>query len=205
MTTQECQSDEALVAAWNAGDATALAEIWRRHAPAMHRAARRYLPCPADADAALAASLVYLGDGGLSRWRGDCPLPGYLCLVARSRAMNLRRNQQRCRSVETSIDEHAAGHRKIDVPDLRAPDLLAMRAERLAEVMAALRSLPARDQEIIGFYAFDDCDYETIRLRCGLATIGTVKSRLSRARAALRQALVQPVDGFPQAGRVVVV
>ncbi len=54
-----------------------------------------------------------------------------------------------------------------------------------AELAAALRSLPRREREPLLLFAWADLSYDDIALALGVP-VGTVRSRISRARARLR-------------------
>lgn len=64
-------------------------------------------------------------------------------------------------------------------------DALANR-ERLDRVLQAMARLPAGDREVIVLYAWERLPYQTIAEALGVE-IGTVRSRLSRARRRLRE------------------
>jgi RNA polymerase sigma-70 factor, ECF subfamily len=72
----------------------------------------------------------------------------------------------------------------------RAPDLEAgVAGEQLgARVAAAVAELPAEQRAVVVLRAYHDLDYPEIASALGIEA-GTVKSRLSRARAALKRAL----------------
>lgn len=78
--------------------------------------------------------------------------------------------------------EEATGH---DV----TPEVLLLRSESRDAVFAALESLEVRDREIILLCDVDEMSYREIALVLDVP-MGTVMSRLSRARARLRSALV---------------
>ncbi|RZL29747.1 MAG: hypothetical protein EOP35_25020, partial [Rubrivivax sp.] len=56
------------------------------------------------------------------------------------------------------------------------------------ELLGAVRALRAEEQEVLLLHAWADLSYEEIAAATGVA-IGTVRSRLSRARVQLRAAL----------------
>ena len=60
---------------------------------------------------------------------------------------------------------------------------------RLRRVIAALAAMPATDREVITLFAWERLSYEDIATIVGVE-IGTVRSRLSRARARLRELVV---------------
>lgn len=80
---------------------------------------------------------------------------------------------------------------QLDVPDPgMSPEELLLAAEDRAELTRALNELPVEYREILTLRAINDMSYteiaEVLKLR-----EGTVKSRLSRARNALRNKLLQ--------------
>jgi len=60
-------------------------------------------------------------------------------------------------------------------------------------LVAALRSLPRRQREVVGLRVLLDLDTATTARQLGIAQ-GTVKAQLSRALATLRERLVSPVQ-----------
>lgn len=71
-----------------------------------------------------------------------------------------------------------------------APDLAdyVIRAEEMASVYAAIEALPDWQQAAVVMVDVHGCGYDEAAQWLGVP-IGTVKSRLSRARAALRNAV----------------
>jgi RNA polymerase sigma-70 factor (ECF subfamily) len=84
-----------------------------------------------------------------------------------------------------SYDE--AQHERADeyMPD---PETLLSRASDAASVRAALERLPAEHREILVLREFEECSYKEIASVTGLK-IGTVMSRLARARERLQREL----------------
>ncbi len=98
-------------------------------------------------------------------------------------------------------------HRGAEARILRAvaasgpPDTVVIdRDERLdasravGELAAAIRRMPARDRDALLLYAWADLDYEGVALALDVP-VGTVRSRLNRARRVLRQSAgAQPAE-----------
>jgi RNA polymerase sigma-70 factor (ECF subfamily) len=74
------------------------------------------------------------------------------------------------------------------------PELLLLRAENEENIFAALESLPVSQREIILLCDVDEMSYREIAQVLDVPA-GTVMSRLSRARAALRVALGAKTKG----------
>lgn len=73
----------------------------------------------------------------------------------------------------------------------RRPDQAHAQRSRLAATQAAIAALPPEHQAVLVLRAFHDLDYPEIGAALDLAP-GTVKSRLARARARLRELLEAP-------------
>ncbi|MGW5473333.1 RNA polymerase sigma factor, partial [Streptomyces chartreusis] len=69
----------------------------------------------------------------------------------------------------------------------RAADRVVARAVR-RELSAALAALPARHRDVLLLVAWGDLSYEEAAQALGVP-VGTVRSRLNRARSKLREAL----------------
>ena len=104
----------------------------------------------------------------------------WLLGVATNVLRNLRRSQRRHRAaLERLPREHSADF-AVDV-DERLDDERQMRA-----TLRALRNLPRADQEVLALCVWEELTYEHAAFALGIP-VGTVRSRLSRARARLRE------------------
>ena len=104
----------------------------------------------------------------------------WLLGVATNVLRNLRRSQRRHRAaLERLPREHSADF-TVDV-DERLDDERQMRA-----TLRALRNLPRADQEVLALCVWEELTYEQAAFALGIP-VGTVRSRLSRARARLRE------------------
>jgi RNA polymerase sigma factor (sigma-70 family) len=83
--------------------------------------------------------------------------------------------------------------RRTEAPD-HADDVVDRLADeqRMRELLGALAALPSGERDVLELAAFADLDYAGIGLALGIP-IGTVRSRLSRARARLQPGPV-PAD-----------
>ena len=80
---------------------------------------------------------------------------------------------------------------QLEVPDPgKTPEEAVFAAEDRELLTRALNELPADQREILTLRAIDDLSYSEIARILNLQE-GTVKSRLSRARTALRKKLLQ--------------
>lgn len=126
----------------------------------------------------------------LDRFRGQSALRTWIYRIA----VNLARNRQRWwrrrfRADQVSLDAHIEQHGDEVLTDESAgPELALRRKELAAHVWDALADLPFEQRTAIVLREIDGLSYEEIAFSLGIA-IGTVKSRLTRAREALRDRL----------------
>lgn len=106
-------------------------------------------------------------------------------------AFNLAISRKRKRREECSVDEHReqTGREAVDGGEDAAERVL--REERAVQVRSALDRLSDEHRAILVLREIEGCDYETISAILDLP-VGTVRSRIHRARMQLREQL-QPL------------
>lgn len=161
-------------AAWarvRAGDESALGELFDRHEARLFRHALRLLTTREDAkDAVTIAYFELWRKRETVRLVDGSPLPWLLNTVSHS-ARNLERSGRRYRALLA-----------------RTPvtiDTLEIRASDESGVLAALRRLPAREQSVLVLTVLEGYPERAAAETLGIP-VGTVKSRLARAKAKLR-------------------
>lgn len=165
---QDPRDDAALLAAFRAGDPDALAVLYDRHARTVLAFALRYCD-----DRALAEDVVQDCFGELIDRIDAFELRGRLTswfyVVARRRALRLRERSRRAQG-----DLEGA----LSIPDEGPPG-----TEDLRRLLARL---PAAQQEVLVLRFLDGFDLQAIAEALEIP-LGTVKSRLHHALAALRE------------------
>jgi RNA polymerase sigma-70 factor (ECF subfamily) len=179
----------------NAGEDAAFAEIVARHRSRIHAVALGVLRNQADAEEITQDTFIR-AHRALARFRGDSSLSTWLHRIA----LNLARNRywyffRRRRHVTQSLDCPLRAGDPATFADRvadEAPDQIRtlMLEEFSALVAACVRRLEARPREILLLRTVRDLSYEEIAAELGIG-LGTVKSRLARARESLRQLLEQ--------------
>jgi RNA polymerase sigma-70 factor (ECF subfamily) len=164
---------ELLVVRCQLGERDAFAELVRHWHPAVERYVRRMLAGPDD-DVVQEVWLAVFR--GLPRLRQPERFAPWLFTIARRAITN------RLRDVydrpESEPSEEAAGPEEIDAI-----------ADR--EVIGdALGALPVREREVLLLFYLEDLSLEACAQICGVP-VGTVKSRLNRARKLLRDELTR--------------
>jgi RNA polymerase sigma-70 factor (ECF subfamily) len=126
----------------------------------------------------------------LRQFRGHSTLRTWIYRIVVNQASNRQRSwRRRRRSQQIPLDDIAAGNAA--VPDALAPsrpDQALQQTEIRTRVWQALDRLPFDQRAVVVLREIDGLSYEEIATSLNVA-VGTVKSRLARAREGLRLAL----------------
>jgi RNA polymerase sigma-70 factor (ECF subfamily) len=122
----------------------------------------------------------------IHRFRGQSSLRTWIYRIAVNQARNRHRFwRRRHRADQVSLDEHMATHGEFLSGGETTPDRVFAQKELALRLQNALDHLPFDQRTAIVLREIDGLSYEEIAFSLGVA-IGTVKSRLTRARQALR-------------------
>jgi len=180
--------EAALVQRCAGGDEPACAELVGEHQRMVVQLAMNLL---GDRDEALDLSQeVFLRVfRTIHRFRGQSSLRTWIYRIAVNQARNRHRFwRRRRRADQVSLDEHVAAHGELLSGGESTPDRVLAQKELAARLQSALDHLPFDQRTAIVLREIDGLSYEEIAYSLGVA-IGTVKSRLTRARQALREDL----------------
>jgi RNA polymerase sigma-70 factor, ECF subfamily len=120
-------------------------------------------------------------------FRGQSALRTWIYRIVVNQARNRQRWwRRRHRSQQVSLDEHIRDHGEFPAPGNGGSPDRALGQKRLAErLRTALDHLPFDQRTALVLREIDGLSYDEIGFSLGIA-VGTVKSRLARAREALR-------------------
>ncbi len=122
----------------------------------------------------------------IHRFRGQSSLRTWIYRIAVNQARNRHRFwRRRHRGDQVSLDAHVAAHGEFLSGGLSRPDRVLDQKELASRLQNALDNLPFDQRTAIVLREVDGLSYEEIAFSLGVA-VGTVKSRLTRARQALR-------------------
>jgi RNA polymerase sigma-70 factor (ECF subfamily) len=181
--------EAALIARCTAGDEVACAELVAAHQRMVYGLALNLL---GDRDEALDLSQeVFLRVfRTLSSFRGRSALRTWIYRIAVNQARNRRRFwSRRRRSDQVSLDEHLLKFGELESKQDILPDRLLASKETAVKIWQALARLPFDQRTALILREVDGLRYEEIAFTLDVA-VGTVKSRLTRARQALRADLL---------------
>lgn len=182
--------DARLVSAVLSGDNEAFAELVRKYEKLVYNAAYQLLRSEDDA-LDVSQETFFKAYRSLNSFRGDCRFSTWLYKICRNAALDFLRAEQRRRTVSLTDDDEDSREGMLDLPD---PDALAdpqnrleQQEERLA-VRAAIQQLSDEHREILVLRDMEGYSYEEIAEMLDLE-LGTVKSRINRARRAVKDFL----------------
>ena len=179
------------------GDATALEGLMREYASRVYRLAFGITRNHGDAEEVVQDVFLTLATKS-AMFEGRAALGSWVYRITTNAALNKRRGKRR--EVETSLEEHlpafmADGHREGDRSFLLADwsqnperELLSGEARRTLE--RALDALPDRYRAVLVLREVEELANEEVAELLG-ESVGSVKSRLHRARQALREQLTR--------------
>ncbi len=199
--------EQELVAEMKAGSEQAFAHLIAQYSHPVYSVIARSLRDPADA-ADVTQEVFVKVFRNISNFHGDSSLRTWIYRIALHEASNQRRWWNRHKRQELTIDasqENEEGD-SFSLADALAtsdasPFDCAVRSELKARITDALHTLPESFREVVMLREIEGFGYEEIAEMLQV-NLGTVKSRLTRGRAALRQALV--ADAAPNAATFVV-
>lgn len=196
--------DAELVRRVNAGDKDAFVEIVTRYRRKLYAVAYRRLQNHADAEEIVQDTFVR-AHKGLVRFRGDCSLSSWLFRIAINLSCNrhwyfFRRHRHNTLSLDSAIG---------DDPNLSLEDVIpseepgpaneAAVSELTDLVGTCMKRLGPQHRTILTLRNEWRQSYETIGATLGIS-VGTVKSRVARARTRLRQLLAETYGDIGLAG-----
>lgn len=183
------EEDAALIRRARAGDQSALDELVQRHYRTVFNLAYRLSGNYDDAQDIVSEAFIRVHNA-LPNFRGDASFSTWLHRIVRNVFLD-ERKKQRIRthsSLEEMVElEDSSVSRQIVDPG-PGPQFAVEQEERATIIQQAVLTLPENQRLMIGLYHFQHRSYEEIAEIMDLP-IGTVKSRLNRARLALKNKL----------------
>jgi RNA polymerase sigma-70 factor (ECF subfamily) len=185
----ETPSDETLVAQAQRGDRAAFGRLVERHQDALFGGISRMVRRREDAED-LAQEAFVKAFRNMARFQGRSSFYTWLFSIASNAVISHRRKMSaRRRSDHVSLSERgdSEGQRDLTAPG-DPPEAAAQRAEMAERIEQAIAELDDEFRTVVVLRDIQEFDYQTMAhiLDCPK---GTVKSRLHRARLALREKL----------------
>ena len=186
---RDWQGDELAVSRFLAGDALGFEQIVRHYSGMVFSLAAR-LVGPSDAEDVVQETFLRAWHG-LDRFRGESSLKTWLYAIALNRARARHGALSRFKAVftpgKTNEDDPFASLDDAADPAL-SPEENAVLTERRRRLRAAMRDLPDEFRAAVVLRDLEGLAYEEVATGHGVPD-GTVRSRLARGRALLKEKL----------------
>lgn len=196
----EALTDADLVRRFNAGDESAFAEIVTRHRERLFAVALGVLHNRADADE-IAQDALVRAYRALAQFRGDSSLATWLHRIALNLARNrywyfFRRRRHASLSFDSAFsDENQATLADLVASDAAGPERVAQADEFSAIIEQCMERIGPGHRKILALRNAEHRSYQAIGRSLGIK-VGTVKSRIARARESLRMQLAAACPEF---------
>ena len=189
MPPKDLQPELALLARMKKGDEDAFAELYRRHRDAVYRLAMLYSGSTAHAADVTQETFVHFmtQPHQYDPMRGT--LAAWLCGIARNMARRAVSGREDATDPEVMADDTSPHESHID---RETPLDRILKGEAAEQVRRAVAQLKPHYRDILILCELSELSYAEAAQVAGI-DIGTVRSRLSRARAQLAQRLA-PYD-----------
>jgi len=195
--TAEAISETVLLDRCKAGDTAAWDALIRRYEKSVYKFA--YSLCRNHEEAGDIAGQVFLRlYQNLHTFRNEASFTSWLFRIVRNTYLDLcvrpaHRGHLSLDASPTNDSEPTAGRDIMDPSP--SPETLCLESETAQLLAKAIHHLPAYQRQVLRMYHTEGKSYEEIAEATGLS-IGTVKSRLNRARTMLRERLAPYQETF---------
>lgn len=160
------------------GNAQAFERLVSPHEQTVWRVCWHYTHHPEDAADCLQETMLKAWRA-IRQYRGDCAFSSWLYRIAVTVCVDFLRKKKRLPVTESAEEMAESGLHPVDASP--TPDAAAIAAESNENLRNAIDSLPGDMRTALILYAIEGQPYETIA-EITKTSIGTVKSRIARAR-----------------------
>jgi RNA polymerase sigma-70 factor (ECF subfamily) len=181
--------DRSTIGRFQSGDGTAFDDLMRRHCQRANTFARQ-LTKDRDEAADVVADAFIRAFRSLDRFRGESSFSSWLYRIVLNCFLDRRKKAHI--QVTVRFDELSGGQNGLGAMPLadrgESAHELLVRRERISAIEAAMKRLPPNQRRAFMMYQADAMSYEDIASELAIP-IGTVKSRLNRARLHIRRTI----------------
>jgi RNA polymerase sigma-70 factor (ECF subfamily) len=183
-------SDEMLASRAKSGDPDAFVELSKRHANRVFQATYRVTRNRQDAEDALQDAFLNAFTH-MKGFEGRSSFSTWLTRIAINSALMILRKKRNCYEIPIDGGDRPVGNSTWEPPcPIDDPERQYVRAERHKLLRKAIHQLPPVYREVIQLRQAKERSVREISQSLGI-TVSAVKSRMSRAKSALRTSMVQ--------------
>src|SRR5262245_7157033 len=188
--------DHRLIAECLRGDPAAFGLLVRRYQERLYHTVYRLVDHAEDAHDVVQEAFLHAYQS-LDRFKGDAQFFTWLYRIAVNSAISLKRKQRAVVSLHVDREGQGSVPEPHDASEFSQPDLALERADEERRIQAALNRLSPEHRAVLILKDLEDQKYETMA-EILQVPIGTIRSRLHRARLELRDVLekmTQKIEG----------
>ncbi|WP_297720683.1 RNA polymerase sigma factor [Intestinimonas sp.] len=179
------------------GDETAFEALVTAHEKRIYNLCRRLVGNPEDA-AELTQEAFLNAWRGLARFQGESAFGTWLYRLASNACIDFLRKEKRRQGLSMTVSLEDEEERQVELPDERyTPEGELERTEARRAVAEGLERLTPEHRQVLVMREINGLSYAEICAVLGLEE-GTVKSRIARARNALRKVLTEQGNFFSE-------
>jgi len=179
--------DHRLIADCLKGDATAFGQLMRRYQDRLYNTVYRLVDHAEDAQDVVQEAFLNAYQS-LDSFKGDSLFFTWLYRIAVNTAISLKRKKRVVISIEASRTGQGGGIEPLDVSDASRPGHGLEQAEQERRIQEALSRLSPEHRAVLVLKDMEGQKYE-VMAEILQVPIGTIRSRLHRARSELREIL----------------
>ena len=127
----------------------------------------------------------------LPSFRGECSIKSYLMKLTKNASLDLLRRRSHRQTESLTLENDKGEEIQLDIPDTSEeanPSDAYLKKEKIRKVREGIMKLDEEQRQIIVMRDMENMPYSEIAFALGIGE-GTVKSRLHRARSALKKIL----------------
>jgi RNA polymerase sigma-70 factor (ECF subfamily) len=190
-------SDEMLASRAKSGDTDAFVKLSKRHANRVFQATYRVTRNRQDAEDALQDAFLN-AFAHMKNFEGRSSFSTWLTRIALNSALMILRKKRNCCEIPIDGGDGCVGNFATWEPrsPMDDPESHYVRGERHKLLRKAIHRLPPAHREVIQLRQAKERSVREIAQSLGI-TVSAVKSRLSRAKSALRTSMIQTDWQFP--------